>query len=143
MDVRYKFAIHSEANALFNAKFNTQGSSLYLFSERGYYPCETCAQGIVQKGISEIVLAFAAEGNNLGASHRYGNQAFDATKEMFEAADIKVRILGPEMVRYCLDFAKRFAKIAETLQRLYPESAISNIVPDGDFENGEKAEANG
>ena len=49
--VKYQFVIHSEVNAILNARFPLANSSLYLYSERGYYPCENCAQCILQKEI--------------------------------------------------------------------------------------------
>jgi len=119
MTERYKFVVHAERNCLDNAKFDLDGSTLYLFSERGYYPCETCAQGILSKGVSAVVMGFAAEGDNLGGSARYGNQAFAATLKMFEAAEIKVRILGPDMARYCYGLASRFLKVAAAVEALH------------------------
>jgi dCMP deaminase len=120
MEVRYNFAIHAERNVLDNATFDTEGSILYLFSERGYFPCETCAQGIVQKGVSEIVLGFVSEGNSFGGSRRYGNLGKEATELMFSAANVKVRVLGPQLAVYFRDMARRFNQVVDMLTTVSP-----------------------
>ena len=80
------FACHSEENAILNSDCSLKGSKLYLFSEKGYYPCSTCARMIVQKGIVEVIMKTAIK----APTDIYN---WDYTKHMFKKANIKIRIL--------------------------------------------------
>jgi deoxycytidylate deaminase len=83
---KYEFACHAEENAILNAGRSVSGSTLYLYSERGYYPCSTCARMIVQSGISEVVMKTATKED----TDKYN---WDFTRHMFYHAKIKIRIL--------------------------------------------------
>ena len=87
-EAKYDYVIHAERNAIDNYHGDMEGAILYLYSERGYLPCSFCAQGIVQHGISEVVLAFIDE----DCEERYNSPA---TKKMFEARGVEVRTLMP------------------------------------------------
>lgn len=83
---KYEFSVHSEENAILNAKQDLTGATIYLFSEKGYYPCSTCARMIVQSGISEVVMKTATKED----TDKYN---WDFTRHMFYHAKIKIRIL--------------------------------------------------
>jgi len=102
IETKYPFAVHAESNAIYNAArrgIALEGSTLYLYSEKGYYPCETCAQAIIQSGIKLVVMAFAIKEN----TDKYD---WEATKKMFKAADVLVEVI-------CGDNKKRSQKIAD------------------------------
>ena len=84
---KYEFVVHAEENALFNATTDLTGSTLYLYSEKGYYPCSKCARGIVQKGIIKVVMKTAIQNNTSEYDWSY-------TKHMFKQAGIEIKILS-------------------------------------------------
>lgn len=84
---KYEYAVHAEENAFFNAHTNLKGSIIYIYSEKGYYPCSRCARGIVQNGIKEVVLHHAIKENTETYDWSY-------TLHMFERAGIKIRTLN-------------------------------------------------
>lgn len=86
---KYDYVIHAEANAILNAHKDLTGCKMYLYSERGYYPCSGCATMIVQSGIKEVVMAFATKDEESVG----GKYMWEPTKKMFEAAHIKINII--------------------------------------------------
>jgi deoxycytidylate deaminase len=58
---------------------------MYLFSEKGYYPCCDCAKIIVQSEIKEIIIASAIIAN----TDKYN---FDPSFKMFDAANININL---------------------------------------------------
>jgi len=99
------YVIHAERNCIHNRQGSIEGGVMYLFSERGYYPCSTCAQDIAQNGIVEVVMAFARE---------EPTEAYDwrPTKKIFKAADVKIRIMENAGIMF-RDMARKFDKIAD------------------------------
>jgi len=87
---KYDFVIHSEPNAILNAGKHLDGCKLYLYSERGYYPCGPCAALIAQSGIKEVICAFVSP-ENVSVS---GTYEWGPTKKTFDAAGIKIRIIN-------------------------------------------------
>lgn len=88
-DTKYPYVEHAERNAIYNAArkgISLDGSILYLYSEKGYYPCDECARAIIQSGIKRVVMGWAIDSE----TDRY---SWDATLRMFEAADIKIDVL--------------------------------------------------
>lgn len=54
--LKHKFVIHAEMNAIYNAIFNgasTEGATIYI---SGLPCCHECAKGIIQTGISKVVM---------------------------------------------------------------------------------------
>lgn len=54
-ETKYKFTIHAEANALYNALYNgvsVNGTSIYV---HGLPVCVECAKAIIQSGIKRVV----------------------------------------------------------------------------------------
>lgn len=84
-----EFAVHAEENAFFNANTDLTGSIIYVFSDKGYYPCSRCARGIIQNGIKEVVMNTAIKENT---------DVYDwsFTLHMFKKTNIKIRILNEE-----------------------------------------------
>jgi dCMP deaminase len=87
---KYEYVIHAEENAIFNAKMDIKGFELYLYSEKGYYPCSKCARGIVQNGIKTVIMKTATDINT-------PEYDWDFTKHMFSKAGVKIRILSGEI----------------------------------------------
>ena len=57
-DIKYKYIVHAEMNAIFNACYNGTnlvGSHLYLWP---LPPCVDCAKGIIQSGIIKVVIPY-------------------------------------------------------------------------------------
>jgi len=84
---KYEWAVHAEENAILNAGKELKGSSLYLYSEKGYYPCSKCARMIVQTGIIEVVMKTAIQTSTAAYN-------WDYTKHMFSRAGVRIRILN-------------------------------------------------
>jgi dCMP deaminase len=51
-DLKYKLVIHSELNAILNAKESLAGYTQYVFP---FHPCSACAAAIIQAGITRVV----------------------------------------------------------------------------------------
>jgi len=89
---KYDYAEHAERNAIYNAGrsgiplFNC---TLYLYSERGYYPCSDCARAIIQAGIKKVILGHLA-GGDISESGKYN---WEPSRKMFKSANIKVSII--------------------------------------------------
>jgi len=55
-DIKYKFVVHAEMNVIYNATYNgvsLDGCSLYVW---GLPVCSECAKGIIQTGITRVVM---------------------------------------------------------------------------------------
>jgi len=85
-ETKMAYVVHAEVNAILNSVSNVCGCSLYLYSQKGYYPCCECAKVIVQSGISEVVVPFLNPNN----TDIYN---WEPTRKMFECAGIKIREL--------------------------------------------------
>ena len=83
---KYPYVVHAELNAILNSNHNLKDSTLYLWSEKGYLPCEECTKAILTSEIKEVVLAFQTIENT---------KKFDwkPPREMFTALNIKLRII--------------------------------------------------
>ena len=86
---KYDYSEHAERNAIYNAETSLEGCRLYLYSEKGYYPCSDCARAIIQKKISEVILAFVGD-DTISQS---GTYHWDPTKRMFAAANIRLTVM--------------------------------------------------
>lgn len=51
-DVKYKYIIHGDMNAILNASRSVNGCTMYTYP---FMPCSRCAVHIVQSGISRVV----------------------------------------------------------------------------------------
>lgn len=83
---KYKFVIHAEMNAIYNATangINISRSTLYC---TGLPTCSDCAKGIIQCGVDRVVNGFPKDIPTKWKDH------FDITKEMFEEADVELAV---------------------------------------------------
>lgn len=76
--VKYLFVSHAERNALDNAFGDVRGATLYTT----LFPCNECAKGIIQRGISCVI----SPQPDLSRSQNH----YDVTLKMFEEAGIVV-----------------------------------------------------
>lgn len=93
-DTKYPYVIHSEANAILNATCSLKGSTLYLYSEKGYYPCCECAKLIIQSGIQKVKVAFVI-------THNTDQYNWDTTKKMFSHSGVMVDIIHDIKHKFC------------------------------------------
>jgi dCMP deaminase len=87
---KYPYVEHAERNAIYNAAKKgvpLDGATIYIHSEKGYYPCAECARAIIQSGIRKVVMGFAIK----ESTDVYN---WDETLRMFEAADVWVEVLN-------------------------------------------------
>ena len=94
-DTKAPYSRHAEANALDNCEVRSllKGATMYLYSERGYWPCYNCAQGILNREIREVVIATSNSDPEI-----YRKYGFEATRRMFHAAGVHMRLLNNEPV---------------------------------------------
>lgn len=81
-ETKYKFVIHAEANAIYNAIHNgskVEGSTIYVF---GLPVCNECAKAIIQTGIKKVV--YYSEPNPLW------EESSLLSKEMFAEAGVEL-----------------------------------------------------
>lgn len=102
---KYEFVVHAEENAFFNANIDLSGSTIYIYSEKGYYPCSRCARGIIQNGIKEVVLKTVIKGNT-------PEYDWSFTKHMFKKAGIKIRVLEKYYTKSVLDIPEHRATVS-------------------------------
>jgi dCMP deaminase len=104
-DTKYPYVVHAEVNAILNSvASNLYCSRLYLYSQKGYYPCSDCAKSIIQSGISKVIMPFTIKDN----TDVYN---WSPTKEMFKHS-------GVEIVELDFDnFEKEFNFISSELQQ--------------------------
>jgi len=85
-EMKYKFVVHAEMNVIYNASYNgvsLKGSTLYVY---GLPVCSECAKGIVQTGVSRIVMVAS------DVSERW-KESFETTKVIFDEAGIEWRFM--------------------------------------------------
>jgi len=56
-EVKYRFVVHAERNALDNALMDVRGASMYVT----HFPCRECTKGIIQRGIKKIFTPYPDE----------------------------------------------------------------------------------
>jgi len=84
-ELKYKYTVHAEANAIFNAIHsgsNIIGASIYIF---GLPICHECAKIIIQCGIKEV--------NITSPAIPRWNESSDLAKKMLTEAKINLREL--------------------------------------------------
>ncbi|MCG7944967.1 MAG: dCMP deaminase family protein [Candidatus Thiodiazotropha taylori] len=78
---KYKYTVHAEQNVIYNATYNgvsLNGADLYVY---GLPVCSECAKGVIQVGISKVVMP----------KLEYPKKWFDSwqnTKELFREAKV-------------------------------------------------------
>ncbi|CAC9531036.1 dCMP deaminase (EC 3.5.4.12) [uncultured Gammaproteobacteria bacterium] len=82
---KYKFVVHAEMNAIYNATYSgtsLDGATLYVY---GLPICSECAKGIIQVGIKKVVVKKSKELD-------CWNDSFKLSKAMFDEASVKLII---------------------------------------------------
>ncbi len=82
---KYKFVVHAEMNAIYNATYSgvsLDGATLYVY---GLPICSECAKGIIQVGIKKVVVEKAKELDNW-------NESVELSKKMFDEAGVALVI---------------------------------------------------
>ena len=82
---KYKFVVHAEMNAIYNATYSgtsLDGATLYIY---GLPICSECAKGIIQVGIKKVVIEKSKEIDNW-------NESFTTSKKMFSEAGLELVI---------------------------------------------------
>jgi dCMP deaminase len=84
-EIKYKFVVHAEMNAIYNATYSgtsLDGSTLYVY---GLPICSECAKGVIQVGIKKVVVL---KSRDVGSWY----ESVMLSKEMFEEAGIEIII---------------------------------------------------
>jgi dCMP deaminase len=84
-ETKYKFVVHAEMNAIYNATYSgtsLDGSTLYVY---GLPICSECAKGVIQVGIKKVVVL---KSRDVGSWY----ESVMLSKEMFEEAGIEIII---------------------------------------------------
>ncbi|NYT52398.1 MAG: dCMP deaminase family protein [Candidatus Vesicomyosocius endoextente] len=84
-EIKYKFVVHAEMNAIYNATYSGTSldrATLYVY---GLPICSECAKGIIQVGIKRVVIKNSKELDNW-------NQSVRLSQEMFNETGIKLII---------------------------------------------------
>lgn len=108
---KYDYVIHAELNAIFNDRgHNLDGCTLFLFSDKGFYPCCECAKAIIQNNIKKIVLAYFSKENT---THKYNTDSVD---RMFQSAGVEIQTLYDIKERF-ITIRDKFDHIIKTLEK--------------------------
>ena len=81
-EIKYKFIVHSEMNAIYNAAQNgvsLEGSTIYTY---GLPICHECAKGLIQVGVARVV-------SPIHDVPQHWKISCGMTKTMFEESKIK------------------------------------------------------
>ncbi|CAB5496830.1 dCMP deaminase [Bathymodiolus thermophilus thioautotrophic gill symbiont] len=84
-ETKYKFVVHAEMNAIYNATYSgtsLDGATLYVY---GLPICSECAKGIIQVGIKKVVVKKSKELD-------CWNDSFKLSKAMFDEAGVTLTI---------------------------------------------------
>lgn len=118
-NTKYPYVEHAERNAIFNAARKgvaLDGAEIYIYSERGYYPCDECTRAIIQSGIKRVIMAFGIKEN----TDKYD---WTATKEMLKASGVTLKLLSNDTLKskssdVRQDFKLMSAKMAEISDKI-------------------------
>ncbi|MDE6583340.1 MAG: dCMP deaminase family protein [Clostridia bacterium] len=78
LDTKYPYVVHSELNAILNARTDLRGCRIYVT----LFPCNECCKAIIQSGITEVVYLIKKEDSR---------DLVEASIKMFENAGVKYR----------------------------------------------------
>jgi dCMP deaminase len=76
-ETKYKFVVHAEMNAIYNATYSgtsLDGATLYIY---GLPICSECAKGIIQVGIKRVVIEKSKELDNWNESVKFSQEMFN------------------------------------------------------------------
>lgn len=82
---KYKYVVHAEMNVIYNASLNgvsLEDSTLYVY---GLPVCSECAKGIIQVGISNVII----ETGPIENIPEIWIQSWDMTRDMLDEAEVR------------------------------------------------------
>jgi len=85
-EIKYKYVVHAEMNAIYNAAYNgisLRNSTMYVI---GLPCCSECAKGIIQCGLRRVVM----KGDNLNERWK---ESIGLTVDMFKEAGIEYEFI--------------------------------------------------
>ncbi len=85
-ETKYKFVVHAEMNAIYNATYSgtsLDGATLYVY---GLPICSECAKGIIQVGIKKVVVQKSKE-------LTHWNESVKLSQAMFDEAGVELIII--------------------------------------------------
>ena len=97
---KYKWMCHAEENAIHNAHRGGKpiiGHSVYV----NLLPCNVCARGIAQAGITEVIVHKNSHDFYMESSEKdqnYWLDAFECTREIFSETGTRLRWLDYQLV---------------------------------------------
>ena len=86
-ETKYSLVVHAEMNAIYNATLNgisLRDSTLYVW---GLPVCSDCARGVIQVGITRVVM------NSIDHGIGHWTDPREKTKDMFDEANVQYRFL--------------------------------------------------
>lgn len=86
-ETKYSLVVHAEMNAIYNATLNgisLRDSTLYVW---GLPVCSDCARGVIQVGITRVVM------NSIDGKIGHWTDHWEKTKAMFDEANVQYRFL--------------------------------------------------
>ena len=84
-ETKYKYMVHAEMNAIYNATYNgvsLDGATLYV---HGLPCCANCALGVIQVGIKRVIM--------VGETKPRWAESFAMMKHLFNEANVEWEIL--------------------------------------------------
>ena len=81
-ELKYKFVVHSEINAILFANCSLDGATLYTYP---FMPCSRCAGPIIQSGIKKVVAPYS--------DNPRWKDDFKISQELFSDANVEVILL--------------------------------------------------
>ncbi len=91
-EMKYKYIVHGEMNAIFNASYNgvsLNDSTMYVY---GLPTCSNCALGVIQVGVKKVVMP------EQDIPERW-QDSWSLTKSMFEEAGVEYSFINYEKDR--------------------------------------------
>ena len=86
-ETKYSLVVHAEMNAIYNATLNgisLRNSTLYVW---GLPVCSDCARGVIQVGITRVVM------NSFDDTIGHWSDHWEKTKAMFDEAKVQYRFV--------------------------------------------------
>lgn len=84
-ELKYRYIVHAEMNAIYNASFNgvsLAGSTMYV---HGLPCCSECAKGLIQVGVKRVVMRV----KNIPEKWK---ESWDLSRRMFDEAGVDIHI---------------------------------------------------
>lgn len=90
-EVKLSLVVHAEMNAIYNATYSgvsLDGATMFIY---GLPACSECAKGIIQVGISKVVVS-----KQCIESRPHWNESWKSSKDMFDEAGVKIFVIDEE-----------------------------------------------